>query len=126
MVDDGVRAQAHVDKFKVLIFPNIAALSNAQCDQVRAYVARGGSIVATYETSLYDEWGVRRKDFGLSDLFRTFFEGTVDARIQNSSLRLGKVHPILAGLEDTERIINGVSRVHTTANDPNAPLTLIP
>ncbi len=54
--------------------------------------------------------------------------------MQNSCLRLevdpatGKRHPILAGLEDAERIINGVSRVHTRPNAayPSPPLTLIP
>jgi type 1 glutamine amidotransferase len=127
MVHDGLLDAAHVDKFKVLIFPNIAALSTAQCDQIRAYVQRGGSIVATYETSLYDEWGVRRADFGLAELFGASYGGSVEARMQNSYLRLGNPrHPILAGLEDTERIINGVSRVQTKGSDPNAPLTLIP
>src|SRR5271163_1252268 len=48
MVHDGLLDAAHIDQFKVLIFPNIAALSNAQCDQIRAFVDRGGSIVATY------------------------------------------------------------------------------
>jgi len=40
----------------------------------------------------------------------------------------GKRHPILAGLEDAERIINGVSRAHTRRNGsyPNPPLTPIP
>jgi hypothetical protein len=131
MVHDGLLDAAHVDKFKVLIFPNIAALSNAQCDQIRAYVNRGGSIVATYETSLYDEWGKRRADFGLADLFGTSFAGEIDARMQNSYLRLeadatGKRHPILSGLDGAERIINGVSRVHTKGSYPNPPLTLIP
>jgi hypothetical protein len=128
MVHDGLLDQAHVDKFKVLIFPNIAALSDAQCDQIRAFVERGGSIVATYETSLYDEWGVRRQDFGLAGLFGASYGGSIDARMQNSYLRLqdSPRHPILAGLEDTERIINGVSRVHTTGSYPNSPLTLIP
>jgi hypothetical protein len=128
MVHDGLLDAAHVDKFKVLIFPNIAALSNAQCDQIRGYVERGGSIVATYETSLYDEWGVRREDFGLAGLFGASYGGQVDARMQNSYLRLQDAprHPILAGLEDAERIINGVSRVHTKGTYPNAPLTLIP
>jgi len=128
MVHDGLLDAPHVDKFKVLIFPNIAALSDAQCEQIRAYVQRGGSIVATYETSLYDEWGVRRQDFGLADLFGTSFGGSVDARMQNSYLRLqeGPRHPILAGLEDADRIINGVSRVHTKGSYPNPPLTLIP
>ncbi|HTB09925.1 MAG TPA: beta-galactosidase trimerization domain-containing protein [Bryobacteraceae bacterium] len=128
MVHDGLLDAAHVDKFKVLIFPNIAALSNAQCELIRGYVQRGGSIVATYETSLYDEWGVRREDFGLADLFGASFGGNIDARMQNSYLRLGDAprHPILAGLDDADRIINGVSRVHTKGSYPNPPLTLIP
>jgi hypothetical protein len=134
MVHDRLLDPARIGKFKVLIFPNIAALSIQQCDQVRDYVKRGGGIVATYETSLYDERGVRRKDFGLADLFGATFDGSIDARMQNSYLRLeadpatGKRHPILAGLEDAERIINGVSRVHTRRNGayPNPPLTLIP
>jgi Hypothetical glycosyl hydrolase 6/Beta-galactosidase trimerisation domain len=133
MVHDRLLDAAHADGFKVLILPNIAALSTAQCDQLREYVTRGGSIVGTYETSLYDEWGKRRPDFGLADLFGASYDSAIDARMQNSYLRLesgasGGRHPILAGLEDAERIINGVSRVHTRTigSYPNPPLTLIP
>jgi hypothetical protein len=114
--------------------PNIAALSNAQCDQLREYVRRGGSIVATHETSLYDEWGVRRPNFGLSDLFGVSFKGRLEGPMHNSYLRLeinsktGKYHPLLAGLEDARRIINGVWRVDVEAVEkfPDPPLTLIP
>ena len=133
MVHDRLLDAAHVDRFAALIFPNIAALSEAQCAQIREYVKRGGSIVATHETSLYDEWGGHRKDFGLADLFGASYDGGMDARMQNSYLRLeadggGKRHPLLAGLEDAERIINGVSRVHTrtVGTYANPPLTLIP
>ena len=93
---------------------------------------RGGSIVATFETSLYDEWGVRRSDFGLADLFGASFDRKVEARMQNSYLTLeadpatGRRHPILAGLEDAERIINGASRVVTKSDKSYSPLTLIP
>ena len=134
MVHDQLLDSAHISQFKVLIFPNIACLSSKQCDQIRGFVKQGGGIVATYETSLYDERGARRQDFGLTDLFGASFDGKIDARMQNSYLRIesdpatGKRHPILAGLDDTERIINGVSRVHTKRNGsyPNPPLTLIP
>jgi hypothetical protein len=125
MVHDRLLDAEHIGRYKVLILPNIAALSDRQCEQLRAFP---GSIVATHETSLYDEWGVRRKDFGLAELFGASFDGQIDARMQNSYLRLGPPHPILAGLEDTERIINGVSRVHTRniGDSYNPPLTLIP
>jgi hypothetical protein len=143
MVHDQLLDADHTAEFQVLIFPNIAVLSDRQCGQIRAFVARGGGLVATYETSLYDEHGERRQDFGLADLFGASFDASVDdgidARMQNSYLRLetdprtGKRHPILAGLEDTGRIINGVSRVHTRAagdsdhgRASHAPLTLIP
>jgi hypothetical protein len=134
MVNDRLLDAPHIDRFKVLIFPNTAALSTRQCEQIRAYVQRGGSIVATYETSLYDEWGERRSDFGLADLFGAAYGGKLEGQMQNSYLTLekdpatGKRHPLLAGLEDAERIINGASRVvtRTSANYPNPPLTLIP
>src|SRR4051812_10912929 len=69
MVHDRLLDAEHLASFKTLILPNVAALSDAQCAQLREFVARGGGLIATSETSLYDEWGVKRKDFGLADLF---------------------------------------------------------
>ena len=134
MVHDRLLDAAHLAAFKVLILPNIAALSDAQCGQIREFVERGGSLVATYETSLYDEWGVRRAGFRTGLAVRRLLRRRVDARMMNSYLRLesepatGRRHPLLAGLEDAGRIINGVSRVHTRAPAEyrNPPLTLIP
>lgn len=132
MVHDRLLDAAHIDQFKLLILPNIAALSDQQCNQLREYVQRGGSLIATHETSLYDEWGVRRKDFGLADLFGVKFKGRIESPMQNSYLQLekdaaGKFHPLLAGLEDAGRIINGVSRVETEATEKTPmPLTVIP
>ncbi len=110
--------------FRTLILPNIAALSNAQCDQLRKFVQNGGSLIATYETSLYDEWGSKRPDFGLANLFQAHFDGH-EGPMQNSYLNLAGPHPLLKGLEDTPRIINGVNRVKTKPS-PGAPLTLVP
>jgi hypothetical protein len=133
MAHDRLLDAAHIDRYKLLILPNIAALSEAQCEQLRQYVARGGSILATHETSLYDEWGVRRDNFGLACLFGVKFNGRMEGPMQNSYLRFetdpvtGKRHPILAGFEDTERIINGAHRVDVSAvENLTVPLTLIP
>jgi hypothetical protein len=97
-------------------------------------VRRGGSLIATYETSLYDEWGVRREDLLLGDLLGARCTGMAEGPMQNSYLRLevnpatGAHHPLLAGLEDARRIINGVQRlpVRGTRPFPNPPLTLVP
>ena len=114
MVHDRLLDPAHIDQFKVLILPNIAALSDEQCDQLRRFLQRGGGLVATFETSLYDQWGSRRKNFGLADVFGANYNGRVEGPMQNSYLNVekdsatGQHHPILAGLEDADRIINGV------------------
>ena len=134
MVHDRLLDAEHIGQFKTLILPNIAALSDAQCQQLREFVTRGGSLVATFETSLYDEWGMRRENFGLSDLLGVTCDGSIEGPMQNAYLRLerdpqtGAHHPVLAGLEDAERIINGALRVKVRATEPfaNPPLTLIP
>jgi hypothetical protein len=119
MVHDRLLDAAHLSHFKTLILPSIAALSDAQCAQLRGFVERGGGLVATHETSLFDEWGVRRKDFGLADVFGVSFTGRTEVSMHNAYLRLehDRVpgHPLLAGLEDAPRIVHGVTRLEVTA-----------
>jgi len=132
MVHDGLLDAGHVDRYKLLVLPNVAALSDGQCEQLRQYVRRGGSLLATFETSLYDERGKRRADFGLGDVFGVRFNGTVERDIKNSYMRIESDtrHPILRGLADAGRIINTVQRVDVIARPDAefgaAPLTRIP
>jgi hypothetical protein len=134
MVHDGLLDSEHVDQFRTLILPNIAALSTEQCKQIQEFVERGGGVIATHETSLYDEWGVQRKDFGLASLFGASFGGKKEGPMLNSYLTLmkdpatGQYHPLLAGLEDAGRTINGINRVQVVSADSGAysPLVVIP
>jgi hypothetical protein len=133
MVNDRMMDEADLKPFKLLILPNIAALSDAQCEQLKKFVERGGSIVATFETALYDENGKPRSEFGLADLFGVSLSRGVEGPLQNSYLRLKadpatkKFHPVLNGLEDAYRIINCTHRVQVSAraNSPS-PVTLVP
>ena len=128
MVHDRLLDWQKIARYRVLILPNIAALSDRQCAQLTEYVQRGGSIVATYETSLYNEWGAPRQNFGLAELFGASFEGTIDKQVQNSYLNIENPHPLTRGLEDANRIINGANWIHVRATQPLAanPLTLVP
>ena len=56
-------------KLTALILPNLGALSSDQCAAIRRFVQKGGSLFATGDTSLYNEWGDGRSDFELADLF---------------------------------------------------------
>ena len=132
MVHDRLLDTAHLHQFKTLILPNLAALSDLQCQQLREFVDRGGSLIATYETSLYDEWGGARKDFGLADLFGVSFKSGPEGPMRNAYLRLehggAREPPLLRGLDDAQRIVHGVWRLEVEAREkfPNPPLTLIP
>jgi len=132
MVHDGKLERSDIERFKLLILPNIAALSDKQCDLLRDYVKAGGSLLATFETSLYDEWGHPRKDFGLADLFGVSYRGRMDGPMRNSYLSIrrsadGQFHPTLTGLENAVRIINGVFRLEVEPKvDFPSPLTLVP
>ena len=119
---------ARVQGFKVLALPNIVNLSDAQCAQLKSFVERGGGLVATHETSLNDEHGRRRADFGLADLFGASFAGHVIERQQNAYLNLeDHAHPLLAGLEDAGRMIHGVKRVEIrTPAGLRAPVMTVP
>jgi len=132
MVHDRLLDEQHLASLKTLVLPDVVALSDAQCAQLRAFVERGGGLVATYETSLRDESGAPRKDFGLAELFGVRFNGRAETQMHNAYLRLeherAKGNAMFVGLEDAPRIIHGVNRLDVTprATFGPAPITLIP
>ncbi|GAC1426806.1 MAG: beta-galactosidase trimerization domain-containing protein [Flavisolibacter sp.] len=63
----------HIDRdaaqFSLLILPNLALMNDKQIGSVRRFVEKGGSLIATGDSSLYDEMGDLRADYALADIF---------------------------------------------------------
>ena len=146
----------HIDRdsagFSVLALPNVGALSDVQAAAIRRFVERGGALIATGVSSLYDEWGDTRPDFALADLFGAHATGADSgrrARTQSSHtyLRLapelrarvwgpkagdepapvGERHPALRGFEETDILAFG-GTLEPMRTDPGVivPLTYVP
>jgi hypothetical protein len=133
MVNSRLLDPDHLKPFKLLILPNIAVLSEKQCGQLREFTQNGGCLLATFETSLYDETGTRRDDFGLADLLGVSYARHVEGPMQNSYLRLknnpggNEFHPVLKGLENAYRTINTIHMVKVKPEKEFvSPVTVIP
>ncbi|NDV81569.1 alpha-amylase family protein [Bacteroides sp. 51] len=126
---NGKLDQANLDRFKVLILPNASSLTDDECEKIRQYVHRGGSVIATYETSLYNN-GKQRSNFGLADLLGIDYAGSSESNGPNGYIRLEHEtkHPVLKGLEDTQQIVTTRNRanVKATTSFAASPLTRIP
>lgn len=125
MAYGGKLESADIDRFKVLILANLAEMSDAECDKLRQYVQRGGSLVATCETSLYRD-GQRRADFGLADILGVSASGGVRDNGPNSYMRLDPSghHPLLDGLGGTRQIVNAARHMEVKAAASFAPAPL--
>ena len=93
--------EAALKKYAALLIPNAAYLSDRECESIRAYAASGGSVLATFETSHYNEWGDSRGDLGLKDLFGVSTNGKIVGPTGNSYMRIERPHPIVAGYDGT-------------------------
>ncbi len=102
----------HLGKYRALLLPNIAMLSDHQCQQIRDYVSAGGSIMGSFETSLYDEELKARSEFGLAELFGIKKAGDVVGTNGNAFYgRIEHDHPILTGFADTNWLPGAQNRV---------------
>jgi hypothetical protein len=117
-----------IGKYSALILPNTALLSDAQCGQLREYVNQGGSLLGTFETSMYNERNERRAEFGLADVFGIQLAGPVIGRRGNSNpyyARIERRHPILEGFADTH-ILPGAEYRLPLKPVENPVLTVVP
>jgi len=65
-----------LDAYRVIILANTACLSDRAAANLTEFVQKGGLLIAYFETSLYDEWGERRADFGLAKLLGITYQAT--------------------------------------------------
>ena len=88
---------ARLQGVRVLMLPNVACLSDRAAEVIRRYVDQGGGLVASFETSLYDDKFNRRSDFALADVLKAHYVAThpVVQRTENIYLRLDADHPIV-------------------------------
>jgi hypothetical protein len=116
-----------LEKYRALLIPNAAYLSDTQCRQIRYFVASGGSLFATFETSRYNEWGDPRPNFGLNEIFGADAAGEVVGPRGNSYARIEQRHPVLSGFEGTALLPGAENRVPIHSSSKETPvLTVIP
>jgi hypothetical protein len=104
VVGDDWLAPERLAGFRALAFANLACLSDAQCRAVAQFVERGGGLVATYETSLYDENGSRRPRLGLEQALGARLDGGAKvpgAGKRGTYLCLRAPHDALAWMKGT-------------------------
>ncbi|MGO7711734.1 hypothetical protein ACC666_36140, partial [Rhizobium johnstonii] len=79
---------------------------------IRAYVDRGGSVIASYETSLLYEFGKKRDEFGLADVLGARYVSGPLGIFKNTYVALSGDHPINRGFDVAERIMGGTRLIH--------------
>jgi hypothetical protein len=114
-------------RYRALLLPNAAHLSDEACRQVRAYAAAGGGVLGTFETARYDEWGDARTEPALADLFGVTVTGAAVGPAANSYMRVERPHAVLKGLEGTALLPGPEERLPIRAREAGpAVLTVVP
>jgi hypothetical protein len=67
-----------VERFglKTLVLPNLGIITPSQAEAITSFVRAGGGILATGETSLFNEDGIRQDDFALANVLGVHATGS--------------------------------------------------
>ncbi len=76
VVNDWNLTPADLARYKVLVLPNTACLDDDQVSAIDRFVRDGGGLVASLDTSLFDEFGTPRADFALAKVLGVTYRGT--------------------------------------------------
>ena len=113
-------------RYRVLVLPNTACLSDAAVATILAFAKSGGAVVATFESGLHDEFGELRPIPAFADLFAGKYIGK-RKNLKSSYAHLSdRTHPVLDGIGDTDLVPNDGDLVEFVPDAATAvPLTLV-
>jgi hypothetical protein len=127
MLSDQAMTDASLDQFKVIILANVTCLSDSQIKMIKAYVARGGSVVAAHETSTRFADNTPRNAIGLGDLLGVRMTAPARGPVKNTYVAINGTHPVSAGYDGASRIIGGTRLIAVeAASDTEQPFLAVP
>jgi hypothetical protein len=118
-----------VSRYKTLVLPNMACMTDETAEVLKAFVEQGGNLVTTFKTGFYDIWGNERQDGVLSSLTGTHYTGVTR---ENMLAAYGRIHysshPLFEDIGDTDLIpvAGAVCFVRSDKNSGPAPVTFVP
>ena len=79
ITDLDLESGGFIEDTQLLLAMNLTALSTEAMESIRDFVEQGGTVVLSGESSMYDEMGNKRRDFGLSELIGAHYAGSVES-----------------------------------------------
>src|SRR4029453_16984562 len=70
-----------LDRYRVLVLPNVLRMDADEVSAVRAFVERGGRLYASGYSSLVETTGARHDDFMLADVFGCRLDHEEEGRV---------------------------------------------
>jgi hypothetical protein len=115
-------------QYEVLALPNAACLTDDAAGAVRRFVERGGGLVATHGTGLFDQEAHLRDRGALDDVLGIEHTGH---HIGGQTASYGRIeqpdHPLFAGIGDTHLVPNDFSFCNVRPSEgTQVLLTLVP
>lgn len=66
VLHDGIVDEDVIQKYRTVILPNVACMSESELQIINSYVENGGNIISNFDTSLFSETGQLKQEFALS------------------------------------------------------------
>ena len=116
-----------LSQYQLVYVPNAPCLSEGQCAMLAHFVAEGGTLVTTHLTSVADEYGRPRQNYGLSPLTGASFKSAQPVERPDLYLRIlstGQLIPqdpqvmLFAAADGSQTIAETYDRGHRSALGP--------
>nr|WP_163502157.1 beta-galactosidase trimerization domain-containing protein [Halomonas socia] len=117
-----------LSRYKCVVLPNAACISDAACDALAEYADTGGHVIATYKSGFYDAMGNERAESLISRLTGATYTGHTWEGMQAAYGAIkDRNHLICEGLGDTDLIpLTGDLCFFDVDRQEPAPITFVP
>lgn len=103
VLSDKALTAAKLARYRAVLLPNLACLSDDAARELEAYVHAGGHLVATYRAGFANEWGDARTEPWIASLLGARYTGRTRRDLKAAYAAIERRdHPILAAAGDTD------------------------